>query len=202
MIRTLIHRWFLRGLIALTAVAVLLALGVAAYAARFRASATALIDSAWNIRTTADAQRELDAWRRRGGQRFWQESDHFGDHAYDGQIENLSIARLWFVEPTAVTLGVTMRGGELRNVALMVQTGRQTAAVWIQEWFESDLSGRIHVTTKDKPWKSVIEFSASVPEAQRKLAFAVNPVCFDLVGRCKTAEDILPAIWWLDTTHR
>jgi hypothetical protein len=49
---------------------------------------------------------------------FWIESDHpGGEHSYDAVVANLAIARLHIVEPTGVTVGVTIRdeGAAVRN---------------------------------------------------------------------------------------
>jgi hypothetical protein len=180
----------------------LLIAGIGVYAARIHASAAALIDSARRIHSTADANREIATWRRRSGPRFWQESDHLGgDHNYDGQIENLLLARLGIVEPAAVTLGVTMHSGELRCVTLMMTAGRRptgTPSVWVQEWFDENKASHFRVGQKDKPWAAIVEFSASVPEAQRDKALTLNTKCFVQFNGCKSAADILPGIWELE----
>src|SRR5215469_7832599 len=79
--------------IVFTAGVVLVVAGMTAYATHIRQTATALIESARDIRTTADAQREIAAWKNRSGQQFWQESDHpGGDHNYDAQIDNILLS--------------------------------------------------------------------------------------------------------------
>jgi hypothetical protein len=93
----------------------LLAAGLVVYGMRIRGSATALINSAREIRTTADAEREIAAWRNRSGRQFWEESDHpGGDHNYDAQIENVLLSRFRVVEPTELTVGLTMNGGKTK----------------------------------------------------------------------------------------
>jgi len=177
----------------------LLVAAIAAYGLHVRASATDLINSARNIHSTADANREIVAWRRRSGREFWKESDHVGgDHNYDAQIDNTLISRLRVFEPSAVTLGVTMRDGELRCITVIVSTGRKpstTALVWVQEWFEGNRSNSFHVS--DRGWKAVVEFSASAPAPQRAKAFALNTQCFVRPGGCRSAQDILPTVWEL-----
>ena len=82
------------ALCALVVAGVLSALGTIAYLAHIHALASALITSAREIRTKADAEREIAAWRKRSGENFWQESDHLGgDHNYDAQsiIRRLSV---------------------------------------------------------------------------------------------------------------
>jgi len=191
-----------RGVLLVLASAVgLLAAGIWVYAAHIRTSATALIDSARRIHSTRDAEREIATWRKRSGPGFWEESDHLGgDHNYDGQIENLFLSRLGVVEPAAVTLSVTMHDGELRCITLMMTAGRRSAgapSVWVQEWFDQDKSPHFRVGQKDKPRAAIVEFSASVPEAQRDRALALNAKCFVQFNGCKAAEDILPGIWEL-----
>src|SRR5438876_279719 len=129
----------MRVLIAVFALAVLLLVGgTATYLAHIRGMATALIASAREIRTTQDAEREIAAWKARAGNEFWVESDHpGGDHNYDAQIVNLSIARFRVVQPTGVTVGLTMRDRKLHNVTVIESTGwYPVASVWIQEWFD------------------------------------------------------------------
>jgi len=180
----------------------LAAVGIIAYAAHLRASATALVASARAIRSTADAEREIASWRKRAGQRFWQESDHpGGDHNYDGQIDNVLIARLGVVKPTAVTLGLTMRKGELRCVTVIMSTGwypSTGASVWVQEWFDSNSPRQFHISAKNRPWGAAVDFPASAPLGQREKAFALNTRCFVQPRACKTAQDILPTIWQLE----
>jgi hypothetical protein len=62
-------------------------LGVLIYLTRLHALASTFITSAYEIRTKADADREIAAWSTRFGKDFWQESDHpGGDHTYDAQM--------------------------------------------------------------------------------------------------------------------
>lgn len=191
-------KW-LRLILILAAGVGLLGAGVRVYAAHIRASAAALIDSARSIHSTADAEREIATWRKRSGSQFWQESDQLGgDHNYEGQIENLSLARFGVVERAAVTLSVTMHGGELRSITLMMTAGRRprgTPSVWVQESFDQSKSPHLRVGQKDKPWAAIVEISASVPEAQRDRALTLNAKCFVQFNGCNSAADILPGIW-------
>ena len=100
------------GLAVLVAGGALFGLGIAAYLSHVQASATALVKSARVIRTTADAEREIAAWRRRSGNQFWVESGEGSEKTYKAQIVN-GIARLGFVELTEVTVDVTMHDGNL-----------------------------------------------------------------------------------------
>jgi len=159
-------------------------LGIVAYLARLHALASALVTSACEIRTKADADREIAAWRNRFGKDFWEETGHpGGDHNYDAQIVKLSLARLHVVQLTGVTVGITMRDGQLRSVAVIESTGwYPVASVAVQEWFD------------DKMPKHIRVFPSSLPEDQRKKAFAMETKC--LVSRriCKTEKEILPGI--------
>ena len=64
------RHWVWIGLAVLVAGSALFGLGIAAYVSRVQASATALIKSARVIRTTADAEREIAAWRKSSGKDF------------------------------------------------------------------------------------------------------------------------------------
>ena len=186
-------------LLTLAALCCVFFLGVVAYAAHIRASATALVASASSIHSTADAQREIAAWRKRAGGQFWEESDHLGgDHNYEAQIENSLLAHLGLVEHAAVTLSVTFHGGNLRSITLMMMAGRRptgTPSVWVQEWFDPSKPPDFRVLQKDKPWAAIVEFSASAPDAQRDRAFALNAKCFVQFNGCQSAADILPGVW-------
>ena len=186
----------------LVAVIALFGLGIALYLVDIRASATALIASAREIRTTADAEREIAAWKARSGSDFWSESDQpGGDHNYDAQIANLAIARLHLVQPTAVTMGITIRSGQLRCVTVIEMTGWQpVAAVEINEWFDSAMPNRIHLTQGHRPLAATVDFPSSLAEDQRIRAFAVNTSCIVRRGGCKNAQDILPGIWQLESS--
>src|SRR2546429_9142148 len=94
--------WLWTGLVAPVAGIGLFGLGIAAYLSHVHASATALVKSAQVIRTTADAEREIAAWRTRSGKEFWVESRDGVEKTYEAQIVN-GIARLGFVELTELT---------------------------------------------------------------------------------------------------
>jgi hypothetical protein len=178
---------------------VLLIGGLATYLGHIRSTATELIASAREIRTTQDAEREIAAWKVRAGNDFWTESDHpGGDHNYDASIVNLPIARMRVVEPTVVRVGIAMNGGKLRNVAVIESTGwYPVASVWIQEWFDTDMPNRFHVTNKGRPSRAILEFPSTLPDIERRKAFAVNTACLVKPRGCRSAEDILPDVWQL-----
>jgi hypothetical protein len=192
----------MRVLVAVLAPAFLLVVGGAAiYLNHIRSMATALIASAREIRSTQDAEREIAAWKARAGTDFWMENDHpGGDHTYDAQIVNLSIARFRIVQPTGVTVGLTMRDGKLHNVTVIESTGwYPVASVWIQEWFDEELPNRIRVLGHRKPQDAVVEFPSSLPDEERKKAFAMNTKCLVLPSGCKTVGELLPGIWQLES---
>jgi hypothetical protein len=204
MLRRLTRNWVRTGLVVLVAGGGLFGVGIAVYLTHIRTSAAALIISAREIRTKADADREIAAWKKRSGKHFWQESDHpGGDHNYDAQIVNLLIARLRVVEPTGVTVGITMRDGKLRCVTVIESTGwYPVASVWIDEWFDERMPNRIHVGGHRRPADAFVEFPASLPDDQRSKALAINTRCLIKPGGCKTAEDILPGVWRLQSDVR
>ena len=185
-------------LVAGLALAVLLLVGgTASYLVHIRRMATELIASAREIRTTEDAEREIAAWKVRAGNGFWTESDHHGeDHNYDASIVNVPIARLRVVQPTEVTVGLTMRDQKLRCVTVIESTGwHPVASVWIQEWFDTDMPDRFHVATKGRPSRAVLQFPSTLPDAERRKAFAVNTSCLVKPKGCRSADDILPGVW-------
>jgi hypothetical protein len=189
------------ALVILTAGGAVCALGISAYLARLHALASALITSAYEIRTKADADREIATWNKRFGKHFWMETDHpGGDHNYDAQIVNLTLARLHVVQPTGVTVGITMRDGQLWSVAVIESTGwYPVASVWVQEWFDEKIPKRIRVRGHGRPYAAWVEFPASLPEDQRKKAFAFNTTCLVSPRICKTEEEILPGISQLES---
>jgi hypothetical protein len=193
------------GLAVLIAVPALLGIAGAAYAIHLYASARALINSARVIRTTADAEREIAAWRRRSGNEFWVESRDLAEKTYKAQIVNFEIARLGFVELTGVTLDVTMHDGKLRRITATESTGwYPLASVWIQEWFDAGLPNpglpnRLLVGRTGKPSVATVLFPSSLRYDQRTKTFAVNTKCLVRPSSCKTAEDILPGVWQLDS---
>jgi len=198
---SLARHWVRTGVVVLIAGTTLFGLGVAAYLIHIQASAKALINSALEIRTKSDAEREIAAWRKRSGKDFWQESDHpGGDHNYDAQITNPAIARLRLVEPAAVTVGVTMCDGILRSVTVIESASwYPVASVWVQEWFDEAMPNRFHVSRKGKPYQAIVEFPSSLPDNQRRRAFAINSKCLLRSRGCNTAQDILPGIWQLES---
>jgi hypothetical protein len=177
-------------------------LGVLVYLTRLHALASALITSAYEIRTKADADREIAAWSKRFGKDFWEESDHpGGDHTYDAQIVSPTLVRLHLVQPTMVTVGITMRDGQLWSAAVIESTGwYRVASVWVQEWFDEKMPKRIRILGHRRPYDAWVEFPASLPEDQRRKAFAINTKCLVSWRICKTEEEILPGISQLEST--
>jgi hypothetical protein len=176
-------------------------LGIFTYLAWLHRVASALVTSACEIRTKADADREIAAWSKRFGKNFWQESDHpGGDHNCDAQFANLTLAHLHVVQPTGVTVGITMRDGQLWAVAVIESTGwYPVASVWVQEWFHEKIPKRIRVLGH-RPYKAWVEFPASLPEDEREKAFAINTKCLVSGRICRTEEEILPGISQLEST--
>jgi hypothetical protein len=185
------------GLAVLVAGGALFGLGIAAYLTHVQESATALIKSARVIHTTADAEREIAAWRTRSGNEFWVESRDGSEKTYEAQIVN-GIARLGFVELTEVTVDVTMHDGNLRRITQWT-AWYPLVSVWIQEWFDADLPNRLLVSRTGKPSEAAVVFPSSLRDDQRTKAFAFNTKCLVQPSLCKTAEDILPGVWQLDS---
>lgn len=177
-------------------------LSIAAYLTHVQASATALIKSARVIRTTADAEREIAAWRRSSGNEFWLESREGSEKSYKAQIVN-GIARLGFVQLTDLTVDLTMHDGRLRRITVTEWTATYPlVSVWIQEWFDAGLGGvpnRLSINRIGKPSAAAVVFSSSLRGDQRTRAFAFNTKCLVQPSLCKNAEDILPGVWHLDS---
>ena len=190
------------GLAVLVAGVALFGLGIAAYLSHVQALATALVKSARVIRTTANAEREIAAWRKRSGSEFWVESREGSEKTYKAQIVN-GIARLGFVELTEVTVDVTMHDGNLRRITVTEWTAwYPLVSVWIQEWFDAGLGGlpnRLLISRTEKPSVAVVVFPSSLRDDQRTKAFAFNTKCLVQPSLCKTAEGILPGVWQLDS---
>jgi hypothetical protein len=188
-----------RALLVLSLSVVLFALGLVIYASRVRASATALINSASEIHSTADAERQIAEWRNQSGRVVSENtSPGNGDHSYDVEVENGLLHRLRIVPPTTVGITVGMRNSGLRYITLVMFTGRKpetTTGIWVQEWFGSGTGNDFRVNAKDRPSKATVEFSSAVPGAERERAFGLNTKCFVKPGGCRSAEDILPGIW-------
>src|ERR1700757_3317161 len=205
----LTRHWVWTRLAMLVAGIAFCGLGIAAYLSHVQASATDLIKSAQVIRTTADAEREIAAWRKHSGNKFWVESRDGSEKTYEAQIVN-GIARRGFVQLTEVTVDVTMHHGNLRRIMVTEWTGSYPlVSVWIQEWFDAPehsegvyslggLPNRLVVSRTGKPSVAVVVFPSSLHDDQRRKAFALNTKCLVQPSLCKTPEDILPGVWQLD----
>ena len=209
------RHWVCTGLTVLVVAPVLLGIAGAVYAISLRLSARALIHSARTIRTTADAEREIAAWRRRSGNKFWVEKppvrvwagvgDVAPEKTYKAEIANLEIARLGLVELVGATLEITMHDGKLRRITVTEWTAwYPLASVWIQEWFDAGLPhpglpNGLDISRAGEPSTATVVFPSSLREAQRARAFAVNTDCLARPTPCKTADDILPGVWHLDS---
>src|SRR6267154_2842993 len=174
------HHWVRAGLAVLAAGIALFGLGTAAYAIHVCASAAALIDSAREIRTTADAEREFAKWRKRLGKESWMEIKDSGRGGnYYARIVNRAIARLHIVEPSEVMVRVTVREGELLCVTVDIST--PVAPVMIQEWFKPGMQNRFTLSyIKDAVPISRVQFPSSLRDAQRRNGFAVRTRCLVL----------------------
>lgn len=192
-----------RVLVTLLSAFLLLTALVALYGARVRASARALINSAKGIRTTADAERQIRAWRGIPLVEVIDEKpDRFGDRNYNVRLMNAILWRLGLVPPTMVGTTITMHEGDLRSVTVVMSTGwkpNTTSGLWLQEWFGSGMSRSFHVGQSRRPWGATVEFSSDLPEPQRGRAFALNADCLVKLGGCTNAETLLPGVWQLGT---
>src|ERR1700733_2751037 len=173
--RLLTHHWIRAGVAVLVVGTAVFGLGIVGYAFHVCAAATALIDSASQIRTTADAEREIAIWKKNMGTDSWVESDDSGRGGnYYARIANRAIARMHFVEPSEIIARVTIRNEELLSVSIFVNTPR--APVVIQEWFKTDTQNRFYLSyLKGTVPVARVQFGATLPDAQRRKGFAVKP---------------------------
>jgi len=89
------------------------------------------------------------------------------------RIANLAIARLHVAEPSEAIMRVTRRDGKLRCVTVFVLT--PVAPVYIHEWFELGVQNHFYVRQiKGVPPMVRVQFPSSLPDAQRRKAFAVR----------------------------
>jgi hypothetical protein len=188
------------------ATALLLALSLFAaalvvYGACLRVTAKALINSAKAIHTTADAEREIAAWRGHRLITFYDQpplpANLGGDKVYEVQVLNTVLSRLRIVQPRALEMALRLRSGELRSVSLIFING-PAHGTSIAEWFVPDPARRFHVVHNYKPWGAHVEFSSDLPESQRVKAFGFNVNCLVKLWNCDKAEDVLPGVWQLD----
>ena len=187
-------------MVCFAAATLLSAVGAEIYAYRVRDKAQELVKSALGIRSTADANHEIEDLRKRFGNSFWEESDQLGgDHVYDAQVHNFSIARFLIVAPTVLNMGVAIRNGQLHYVVLTMASGRRgfapAAAVWIQEWFDPPQPALMHVSENNRPWSASVDFTPAVPDAVRQRALGLRTVCFTKTRGCQNAEELLPNVW-------
>ena len=171
------------------------------YGACLRATARALINSAKEIRTTEDAEREIAAWRGRPFAKFYDEPplplDLGGDKVYGVQVLNTILSKLRIVQPRSLEMTIRMRSGKLRSVWLLFING-PAYGTGVAEWWVPGPSVRFHVERRLRPWAAYVEFSADLPDHQRNKAFAFNANCLVKPWDCKQAEDVLPGVWQLD----
>ena len=197
--RGLTHHWIRAGLAVLVVGTGAFGLGIAGYAFHVCAAATALIDSASQIRTTVDAECEIASWKKNMGTDSWAESENSGRGGnYYARIANRAIARMRFVEPSEIITRVTIRNGELLSVSIFLNTPR--APMVIQEWFKIDMQNRFYSSySKGTVPVARLQFAATLPDAQRRKGFAVRTTCLVQPGGCKKAEAVLPVIRELES---
>jgi len=172
------------------------------YGACLCATAKALINSAKEIRTTADAEREIAAWRGRHLVAFYDAPLELGgDNVYWVEVLNTVLSKLRIVQPRSLEMTIHMRSGKVQSVWLIFVNG-PTYGTSIAEWFVSDPAMRLHVDQHLRPWAAFVEFSADLPDHQRNKAFAFNADCLVKPWGCKQAEDVLPGIWQLDAAPK
>jgi len=189
--------WIPRVLLAMCIVALLFGVAVAAYAAHLRRSAQALIASAKQIHSTADAEHEIAMWRERSGRGYSESRSPDGTgHAYQFQMGNGLLSRFHLTPSTGALLQVTTFSGQLSQVLLGVYT--EKSSVWVQEDFSGNGPEYFYVNSQGdgsgKHLKTILMFRSNLAAAQRENAFALDASCLVKPGGCHSAEEILPTL--------
>jgi hypothetical protein len=188
-------RWVLLTVTLITGV---LVLGTTAYAVHLHFISAALITSAREIRTTGDAQREINAWSKHIGSESWTDSYDEG-HAtrYFVRVSNRGISRLHLAAWSALTMRVTLRDERLLSVSLEMET--PTAPVVVEERFKSGMPDKFYLSyLKAAVPIARLQFFSSIPDTQRRRAFTIRTRCLLVPHLCTSVEDVVPVISNLD----
>ncbi len=175
---------------------ILLAAGAGVYTASLRRSARELIQSAQEIRSTIDANRQIASWRQRSGRGYSESKSPDGaGRAYQFEIGNGAFSKLHLAPSTGLMLEIVLQGDELQLVVLGMYTPR--SSVWVQEDFSATNPWAASVNTEQDdsgtPLKTVVMVGAKVAEKKREV-FDLNYSCLVRLGGCKSAAEILPAL--------
>lgn len=196
------HRRIQRCVLAGCALVFLLAACVGGYALHVRASAQALISSASQIHSIADAERQAAIWRQSRGYEEYRSPD--GTHqTYKSEVRSGLLSTLHLVPSTGVLVQVSTRSGELLRVVIGMYT--EQSSVWIQEEFSQDSQGFRVDSQKDQsaaPVKTIVTLGSGTSESTRARAFALNANCLMKPGGCKNAEEMLSTIRQLESATK
>jgi len=192
-----------RCLFVLISAVLLFILAMGGYAGYVNRSAASVIQAAGQIRTTADAEKQIVLWRQARGFSESRSPDGSG-HAYQIRVGNGLLAALRITPKTEVLLEVTRRSGELQLLVLGMYTDR--SSVWVQEDFASRESDSLSVSSQPNgvryPLKTVIMFSSGLDEPKRSSAFALKASCLVKLGGCVNAEEMLPSLRQLGSANQ
>jgi len=179
----------------------LLIVGLAFYAQHVRASAQALISSAGQIRSAADAERQIAVWRQQfpRGYEESQSTDGIG-HAFKFEVRSGLLSTFHVVPSTGVSVQVSTRSDRLLRIVVGMYT--EQASVWIQEEFSDDSQVFRVDSQKDRsdiPMKTIVTLGSGTAESTRAKAFALNVNCLMKPGGCKSAQEMLFTVRQLES---
>jgi len=199
-----LHRWLLLLACLLGAVAGVSAGLAAAYSIRLQRSARAILDSAVQIRTTADAAREVAWWRKRFGNNY-QEYQNGDYHCYQVILYPSPLLTLMrMVHATDLNVMAATQDGTLHHIIVSMSSGRpgEVSSVWVGESFASHKRNGLVVDGTEIPGYALVTTGVSLTADQtddttRMEAFALDTHCFLPWHRCGRPEDILPTLTML-----
>jgi hypothetical protein len=177
-------------------VALLHIAGMIAYAVRVRASAQALIQSAREIHSVADADRLASTWGEssfRGHTAFHSRERH----EYQFEVRSGLLTTFHLVPSTGILLQVTLVPDQRQRVVLGMYTDQ--SSVWVQDdSTAANSSVQSQPDPSGSPKKAVVILGAGADESTRARAFAFNPNCLAKLGGCSDAQQILSTVRQLE----
>ena len=176
--------------------ACLLLFSMALYAWNVQRETRKLINSAAEIRSLADAERQIARWRRASGTYTESQSPDGAGRACSLQKGNGILSTLRIVPSTGVTVEAITHSGKLELVVIGVYTNR--SSVWLQEVFGAESSYGIKVNLQRDPngevVKALLTFPSGLDENKKHAAFSLNSNCFVTPGGCHAAREFLPTL--------
>lgn len=190
------YHWFKLGLLVLGTAALVLSVTITAYGMYLRRSAAALITSAEQIHSAADARKWIGA-AQRAARNYTETSSPDGlGRAHKVELSNSLLSSLRLVPSTGMFMQVSTRSGALDTLVVGIYTNN--ASVWLQEEFTAGDAEKDHLDIQraesGQPLKAIFTFSDKLDPAKRKAIFDLDVNCLVKLGGCTNAEEILPAL--------